>query len=318
MKRLITALATALVIAACGARTGLGVPQSDDVTGDGGGFDAGLDAHRDGDSDSPTDGPRDAPRDVTPDGAQKSDCTDAGVTYIYVVTSDHHLYSFNPSSASFTHIGLLSCPMPMNINTNSMAVDRKGIAYVSYFDGSLFRVSTATASCFATTFVPGQRGWGRYGMGFATDQNGPAETLYVGEANYTMPSRGLAKIDASSYAFDFIGSFSRPLGNAVELTGTGDGRLYGYFLANPGPGGYLAELDKTNATILSATGLPVGSSMASFAFAFWGGDFYFFTANMDGAPTTVTRYRPSDRSLVDVATLASTVVGAGVSTCAPQ
>jgi hypothetical protein len=45
------------------------------------------------------------------------------------------------------------------------------------------------------------------------------------------------------------------------------------------------------------------------------GDFYLFTA--PGGSSIVTRFRPSDGSLVQVATLSQTIVGAGVSTCAP-
>ena len=52
------------------------------------------------------------------------------------------------------------------------------------------------------------------------------------------------------------------------------------------------------------------------AFAFWGGDFYMFHA--PNGNSIVTRYRPSDDSLTQVATLPSIIVGAGVSTCAPQ
>lgn len=319
MRRTGAFLAWTIVVAACGARTGL----------PGGGLDEAVDASdaradardaaRDAPKDAPLDAPKDAPKDAPLDAPSKLGCEDAGVTYIYVLTSDDHLYSFDPPAAAFTHIGLLACPGPNGMSTNSMAVDRKGIAYVSMSDGSLYRVSTANASCRSTSFVAGQGGWGKYGMGFATEGMGPTEKLYVAEASYMRPSLGLATIDTTSFAFGFIGPFSQTLGDAVELTGTGDGRLYGFFLATPGPGGYLAELDKSNASVLSVTGLPIGSMNAAFAFAFWGGDFYFFIANGgNGSATTVTRYRPTDKSLVDVATLPSAVVGAGVSTCAPS
>jgi hypothetical protein len=243
---------------------------------------------------------------------------DAGIQYIYTLTSDHYLYSFDPPSASFTRIGELFCPGEPSMLTNSMAVDRKGTAYVSFQDGALFKVSTKTAACASTAFVTGQQGWGKYGMGFATNGTGPSETLYVAEASYNHLSKGLATIDTTTFAFNFIGPFSNPLGNAVELTGTGDGHLYAFFLATTS-GGYLAEIDKTNANMVSTTALPIGSNMASFAFAAWGGDFYFFIApGGGGTTTTVTRYRPSDKSLVPVATLGSAIVGAGVSTCAPM
>lgn len=68
---------------------------------------------------------------------------------------------------------------------------------------------------------------------------------------------------------------------------------------------------------LSSTPLPAGNSSSSLAFAFWGGDFYVFTSEGDGI-TDVARYRPSDGTVTGVTTLGATVVGAGVSTCAPQ
>jgi hypothetical protein len=310
---LLTALAAA---SGCGARTpllvagaqGQGDATAEDAPSDGVGpeFDAA--------SDSPEEPPLDAPLE----GQSKAGCAEAGTTYIYVVTSDSHLYSFDPPSAAFTQIGVLACPGQNGRNTNSMAVDRLGVAYVSLLDGSLYRVSTATASCRATSFVPGQRGWGKYGMGFATNATGPTETLFVAEASYTHPSLGLATIDTTSFAFRFVGPFSNSLGDAIELTGTGDGRLFGFFLASPGPGGDLVQIDETNATILSVTTLPIGTIDSAFAFSFWGGDFYFFIAPGYGTTTTVTRYRPSDKTLVVVASLAQeAVVGAGASTCAP-
>jgi hypothetical protein len=57
----------------------------------------------------------------------------------------------------------------------------------------------------------------------------------------------------------------------------------------------------------------------AWAFAFWGGDFYLFTApGGNGTSSLVTRYRPSDGSVTQVAMAPGvTIVGAGVSPCAP-
>lgn len=62
--------------------------------------------------------------------------------------------------------------------------------------------------------------------------------------------------------------------------------------------------------------LPGVTQASGYAFAIWGGDFYLFTAPFDG--TIVTRFRASDGSIVQVATSPQVIVGAGVSTCAPQ
>ncbi len=85
----------------------------------------------------------------------------------------------------------------------------------------------------------------------------------------------------------------------------------------PCPGGTLSEIDTNTAEVLSETPLKIGPDSSALAVAWWGGSFYIFTTNGIDS-TAVTRYNPDDMSIVDVVGLAQTVVGAGVSTCAPQ
>ena len=114
-----------------------------------------------------------------------------------------------------------------------------------------------------------------------------------------------------------VGSFGGSIGNP-ELTGTADGRLFGFGRDNFLPTGFhFSEIDSSNAKVLSDTIVPVGTPGSAFAFAFWGGDFYFFTSEGSGL-SDVTRLHPDDGSLKIVATLDRTIVGAGVSTCAPE
>ena len=62
----------------------------------------------------------------------------------------------------------------------------------------------------------------------------------------------------------------------------------------------------------------------AWAFAFWGGDFYTFTSppvagSCQSGTSIVSRVNPTDGSVVSpYATLGEQIVGAGVSTCAPQ
>jgi hypothetical protein len=301
----VAALAAALA-AACGARSALRVDEVAEGEGGGGGApieDAGLDI---------TDA-----KDVeeNPD-VFVADCLEAGVPYIYLVSAENQLYSFNPGDGSIVLRGVLDCPAG-GASPFSMSVDRQGTAYVLYNDGQLYRVSSFDASCEPTSYIPGQQGYNLFGMGFSTNEGGPDETLYVAEINFNGPSLGLAQIDTDTLDLSYIGPFSENPGWAIEMTGTGDGRLYGYFIDNPGPGGHVVEIDKETGQILSSTPLTVGASTSALAFAFWGGDFYIFTSLGNGV-TDVTRYRPSDGSVQLFTTLTATVVGAGVSTCAPQ
>jgi len=253
-------------------------------------------------------------------------CVEAA-TLVYVLSSENDLYSFDPPNKSFKKIGALGCQTSMQ--PNSMAVDRNAVAWVNYVDssgagdaaGTLFRVSTQDASCTPTGMQLGS-GWYRLGMGFASDSvNGSKETLYVagtGDTQSMLPSPGLAKIDLGSKTLSLVGQFSGALaGQSAELTGSGDARLFGFFTTTPVE---VAEISKVSGSILSTKSLPQVETPSYWAFSFWGGDFYLYTAPSDPNRTSnVTRYRPSDNS-VDAAYMVNVgfhIVGAGVSTCAP-
>lgn len=247
-------------------------------------------------------------------GSSQDGCSEAA-KLVYVVSGQNDLYSFDPSTLTFKKIGPLSCPT--SETPNSMAVDRSGTAWVNMSEGSLMKVSTADASCTATAFQKGQQGFVKFGMAFAADSAGStAETLYVAGITGFNEGSGLAKIDLSTFQLTKIGDYSAPLnGKGAELTGTGDGKLYGFFTTVPAT---LAQIDKaTGATSGNKTldGVVTGTA---WAFSFWGGDFWFYTSV--GQPSTVTRYAASgDGSIKNVKNDVGgfRIVGAGVSTCAP-
>jgi hypothetical protein len=292
----LTPVAAAALVSSCGARSDLYVgpsgPQDEE--------DAGADAR----PDARPDAPADAPADGLPP-------CDSELLYIYLVTSETDLFRYRPDTGELSLVGNLACSG--NASPFSMGVARTGTAYVLYNDGEIFRVSTADASCEPTSWVPGSGGFGTFGMGFAIDDDMQGETLHVAEINFGGPSAGLATIDTDTFEIDYIGPFSENPGFAIELTSSDDGNLYGYFLNASGPGGFVVQIDKSTAEILSSVPLPAGGQGSALAFAYWSGDFYIFTS--DGGSTTVTRYKPSDGSVEVVTTLARTVVGAGVTTC---
>jgi hypothetical protein len=329
VRRPVGVLASSLLAAAwlsCGARTGL--PGGNTVQRDGGidavggrtGLvdssieDAPSDVH-----DARPDAPQDAARDAPLDSPVVTSCADAGLTYIYLVTDDRELLSFYPPTASFTSIGRIACPVAATALPFSMGVDHAGMAYVLFDNGELFQVSTLDASCQATGFRAGQRGFQTFGMGFSSNQNAPGETLYVDQIDYTggTPSIGLGTIDLQTYELSYIGPFDDPTNVGGELTGNGESQLFLYFFDASSTGGTLAQIDRQSGGTLSSVALPVGNSQSSLAFAFWGGQFYIFTTP-GVSPTTVTRYSPIDGSLVVVARRDGRITGAGVSTCAPQ
>ena len=324
------------VVAACGSRTGLLVP----VEHDGGPAEAGADVADAMDSTLPDvieepdvfDAPEEPDTFIPFDAPDE--CPDAGSTLIYVITSSvpNTLMSFYPPTASFNTIGTIQCPDPGGTTPFSMAVSRAGIAYVLFQDGSLFRVSTKTAACQPTPFDPTQGVFPTpFGMGYSADMSdaGPVndggETLYLAGDPGGLMAIGanpvvLGSLDTTTFLSHPIATVVPPI-FASELTGTGSGQLFGFYSMVPITGGTpaaatIGQIDKTTGHVTMSTNLPAINIAGGWAFAFWGGDFYTFTA--PGGSTVVQRYRPSDGSVVTVASLSGVVVGAGVSTCAPQ
>ncbi len=275
---------------ACGARSELLAPEEIDAA-----MDARGDVHHDAIPDVFDASEEDAlpPIDAFPDVPIPTDCPDAGSTLVYVISSDNELYSFYPPTLAFTAIGKVSCPSTSS--PFSMAVNRFGVAYSVFQDGNLFKISTANAACMATSFMPDQDGFLTFGMGYAGEPDG-GDTLYVAEGHYSGDSKGLASIDTTSFDLSFIGAFNPAL-TQCELTGTGDGRLFAFCLPFGTTGSTLAEIDPTNANVIAANTLMVGSPNDSFAYAFWGGDFWISRpqARRRPSPNTIPSRSPRRR-----------------------
>jgi hypothetical protein len=245
-------------------------------------------------------------------GGSNGDCPDE-VRNIYMIGDDGVLYTFDPSKLMVSALGAINCPPPANpgpvpAKPLSMAVDRQGIAWVLFDDGNIYHVDVKTVVCTASGYVPNQMGFLTFGMGFVSDSPGSqSETLYV--ADYL--GYGLCTIDTKTLKLSIVGSYGAMPG-AGELTGTGDAKLYGFFAT----GVDIDELDKSTSKILSSTMPPNVSIGTSWAFAFWGGDFWLFT-NPNGT-SQITQYKPANGTATVVkSNLPSNIVGAGVSTCAP-
>jgi hypothetical protein len=188
--------------------------------------------------------------------------------------------------------------------------------------GVVYRVSTQDATCEATPSVTLPANWYRVGMGFSTEGTSNRETLYVAATGDQKgaATNGLGSIDVTSFSIANIGQFTGALaGQKAELTGTGDGRLFGFFATWPVQ---VAQIDKTGTTQapVPITGLRPPSD---WAFSFWGGHFYLYTSQglpvPAGQGSDVTDYDPASGA-IDTSYLTGVgfdIVGAGVSTCAP-
>ncbi|MBK7580193.1 MAG: hypothetical protein IPI67_08325 [Myxococcales bacterium] len=247
-------------------------------------------------------------------GGTQTGCS-AESQFVYVIDSAETLFKFDPPSLAFTPVGTVNCGAGFLDTPFSMAVDRNANAWVVYTDGSLYKVDTKTAACTPTGFTPGQSGFVTFGMGFSTEGAGSTkDTLFVSQADALGTSTGLAIIDTQSLVLTPIGAYDQTNSRA-ELTGTGDGKLFGAFEGSPY---VVSQIDKSNAKILSQAPqspiqYPPGAS--NFAFAFWGGSFWLFVG--PGTSTDVFHYDPSLGTTTKVTSVPQVIVGAGVSTCAP-
>ncbi len=330
MRRL-TTWACIGTLAACGARSALNVEEREGVTTVVPPTDQKLPV-RDAAPDATRDASLDAalpPIDAAPpppDAFVKLDCDSPLTNFIYVVTSTDELYSFYPPSGAVRDIGRLSCPSPTNPNfpsdshPHSMAVDRKGNAYVIYSDGSLYRVSTKTAACTFSGYASAGDPLAKFGMGFSANATGSAagtETLFVAGEDLRSGTQALASIDVVRNRQNFVAATPRGVGQ-MELTGSGDGKLFGFYARQGQPGTFVGELDKSNATLIGEQAFPTINFGKGWAFARYAGVFYMFTADGIGSQSTATKFDPDTRVTEVVQNFPQTIVGAGVSTCAPD
>jgi hypothetical protein len=259
---------------------------------------------------------------TTVDPGAPSDCPDQA-KLVYVVDDRNILSSFKPDTLQFIDIGTLSCPAQIDPSTGvtatpfSMGIDRTPSAWVLYASGEVFHVDVSNAKCSPTSFVPGQHGFQLFGMGFASNASGSAdETLFIGggsqDANGNPGPSSLGSIDLGTLKVQSIA----PIAGWPELTGTGDGNLWGFFpdVSNPQVG----QIDKASGGLSSLYPLPTLAGMPhAWAFAFWGGDFWIFLERTSDRSTTVWHLRPNGQVTPALTNTGRHIVGAGVSTCAP-
>ncbi len=232
---------------------------------------------------------------------------------VYVVSQASDLYRFPPLSKTFTKIGHLDCPASPTSQPFSMAVDRTGVAWILYQDGNVFRASTRDAHCVATTFSPGQQGMRTFGMAFVTDGPGSVhDTLYLADDS-TAP-RGLAALDVTSLTVSPIKAYDGPASDIgrFDLTGTGDGRIFGFDAKAPAR---IVELEPKTSKIIASKAIGSIGDRA-WAIAHYWGSFYVFSATYGNSQVLKFTWNTGVEEEIS-ADVGFTVVGAGVSSCAP-
>lgn len=269
-------------------------------------------------SDSGT--PRDSGMNTGDAGAVTDDCV-AAARWIYLVDISNSFLRYEPDTGALVEIGTLNCPATRGATPFSMAVSRDAVAYVLFSDHQIFQVSTADASCSATSYTAGQMQFELFGMGFVSNAVGSTdETLFIAgglAGSVGSGSSRLGTLDITNFQVARLGTVA----GSPELTGNGNSELWG-FLPDTDPMS-VRQVDKSSGATLrefdvSSIAATSNPQATAWAFAYWGGRYYIFLQDRSESQTTISRLTP-DTSAVETVNdhTGYTVVGAGVSTCAP-
>lgn len=201
--------------------------------------------------------------------------------------SSEELWRFDPATLSFVQVADISCEGQIG-HLYSMAVSRNGRAYIeSTWQTDIFEVDINNGECLDPGYAADMEApWDWFGMSFASNgRDDPCDRLYTAtntpgsaEAMLCSGCGTLGQIDPPDMAHAEIGPLDFSGG---ELAGTADGRLFAFAGSSPAK---LIELDKETGALLEVTDLPGLELTSTFAFAFWGGDFYFFTEKNNNDP----------------------------------
>jgi hypothetical protein len=243
-------------------------------------------------------------------GLVNTPCQDAS-RWIYTFDSNNGLARFDPTTLTFTDIASLNC---RGGSPFSMAVDQNAVAWVHYDDGSLFKVDTATGSCQSTKFQSNQHGIRVFGMGFVFDPSTGEDRLFIaGGQDSRAPQSELATVSFPELIVTPIASIE--LGSP-ELTGTGDGQLWGFAPKDASSKNVatLMRIDPASGAIIESYDYPSLTTTGAWSIKFWGGNFWIF---LGSSVFKVERNNPKVIKTAIAATGRAQIVGAGVSTCAP-
>jgi hypothetical protein len=268
-------------------------------------------------------------------------CSEAA-KLVYLVADNGHMLSFDPKTSppTLTDLGALnSCPVAAGEQPFSMGVDRNAIAWVlaaksdpltgTQTGSGLYRVDINNGlQCSKSAMAMNQQGFNLFGMGFVTNSQGSTlDTLHVagGDGPGSGVGSRLGTVDMTS----FVVTPGNTLTGWPELTGNSKAELWGFYPDATSP--KIAKIDKASGAespiypLASLAGEP-----RAWAFAFWGGDFWvFLQKGLSETQTTVYQVAggangpPAGQVVNQWLTSALqggsafTVVGAGVSTCAP-
>lgn len=243
---------------------------------------------------------------------------------IFLWDDSSNIWLYNPMKSgeeAFERLGKPKCPTKPGQYSFSMAVDRGSNAWLLVQpSGAMYKVDTLNEmKCIDTGHKPGTLDFTLFGMAYVEHpKDNRCEQLYMHSLESEKLEEGpnvgkLGTLDPETMKVSMVGRINYSGG---ELTGTADGRLFAF----SGEPGRLVEYDPKTAKVIKTTPLGSLELTNAFAFAFWGGDFYFFTETIPGignSKVTKLDYKGDGSLQVVESRTPLRVVGAGVSICAP-
>ncbi|HEY4058091.1 MAG TPA: hypothetical protein VGM39_15860 [Kofleriaceae bacterium] len=258
-------------------------------------------------------------------GACAQTCALRDAELIYVIDSSNTLLRFDPRKLPndpFETVATLACS---SRGPFSMGVDRNGIAWIEYDNGSLYRVSIVDGHCSHDAIDP-DGAPREFGMGFVSDGPNAPEHLMTAKFNDGKSPTEIAELDltVNPPKWKTVGSLHSGA-MSPELSGTGDGQLFGYTPETPLGGsdtpsgrGWVQAISRTDGSAQGPRWQLPGTSKETdgWAFAHYAGVFYVF-ATFDDNSMVYAVHRKTGKVEQIMENLPHRIVGAGVSTCAP-
>lgn len=231
-----------------------------------------------GDSGLPEDSARAdaAPRDAA--GGVCGCSTGPHSANVYVLSDEAALYAFDPVARTFAYV--LGPVCPTTERPYSMAIDPQGRAWILFSETRRIQVFDilAPAACSDSGFLPTSPDFPLFGMGFVSPHaDAECASLFIHSYSGSGPFRegpGLGRLGVVSGSPLAPRTLAPTDHDGAEVSGTGDGRLFSFGGVSPAK---LTEYDRSTGAVLETvplTGLPRTNASA---FAFFAGDFYFFT-----------------------------------------
>lgn len=256
--------------------------------------------------------------EVEQDQDPASDCAESAKR-VYVFDDDGVVAEFDPKTGKFRDLGTPSC-----VSSNySMAVDREGYAWLEDDMSTLYRAKLeALTDCQQLDFEPSHDGFHKFGMAFGRSSEGTGEILYV-VAPVPRSQLQIGAISPEKLDKRVVGTISES-SSMSELSGTGDGELWKLTSMFPSVGDSkrglrLTQIDPRDAGVLRSLLVDedVGA-LTSMAVAFWGGSFYAFVGKVGASASSIYKIdRATGKVDLWIEDASRSIVGAGVSTCAP-